>query len=93
MISLYEFLAKGGIIMIPLGVLSLLTVAIALNQAMFWAVLLLRGKRYSRKILAEARHDLNSARQLANACPRRPIVRFLLAALNLSEVSITLVIQ
>ena len=73
--------------MIPLGVLSLLTVAIALNQAMFWTVLLLRGKRYSRKILAEARHDLSSARQLANACPRRPIVRFLLAALNLSDPS------
>lgn len=83
MSTLLNLLAKGGPIMIPIGLLSVGTVACALERAVFWYQLLSREDRIVHEVLAAARIDLKQAAETAAKAQSLPISRFLLAPLQL----------
>jgi biopolymer transport protein ExbB len=87
MSSLYDLLAKGGPIMIPLGALSIATVACGLERTLFWAKLLSAEDKIVHDVLAAARYSLSDAQVCAKRSKALPIGRFLLAPLQLKRPS------
>jgi biopolymer transport protein ExbB len=85
MSSLYELLAKGGPIMIPLGGLSIATLACGLERGLFWAKLLLAEDKIAHDVLAAARYSLSDAQVCAKRSQALPIGRFLMAPLQLNR--------
>ncbi len=83
MSSMYEFLAKGGPVMVPLGGLSIATVYCALERGFYWLQLLRNEEEIVRRILDAASSDLSKAGTIAMACQHLPIGRFLSAPLQL----------
>lgn len=83
--TLYDLLAKGGPVMIPIVGLSVLTIACALERSWFWWQVLRGEDRLAHHILEAAQWDLNEARSLAKSALDVPIARFLLAALTLDH--------
>ena len=59
-----EFL-KGGLVMFPLLLLSILTLATALERGIFWIELLTQEDRIVRDVLDAAAEDLAQAREIA----------------------------
>jgi biopolymer transport protein ExbB len=85
MSSLYDLLVKGGPIMIPLGGLSVATLACGLERGLFWAKLLLAENKIAHDVLASARYSLSDAQVCAKRSKELPIGRFLLAPLQLNR--------
>jgi biopolymer transport protein ExbB len=85
MSTLFDLLAKGGPVMIPVAGLSVLTMACALERAWFWWHVLRGEDRMAHRVLEAARYDLQEARSLAESAQELPIARFLLAALRLDR--------
>ena len=81
-----EFL-KGGAVMFPLLLLSILTLATALERGWFWTRLLIREDRVVRDVLDAAAEDLTKARKIAEYARHLAIGRFLLAPLKLRRPS------
>jgi len=82
---LFDFLVKGGSMMVPIVGLSVLTLACALERGVFWFRLLRRNNRTARTILEAARYDLNDASAIAEKSSDLAISRFLSAPLRLSN--------
>ena len=82
--TVFEFVAKGGPIMVPIVGMSVLTLACSLERTWFWWHTLRGEKRLVRQILDAAVDDLHSARVLAESAQDVPIGRFLLAPLKLN---------
>ena len=87
MSTVYEFLAKGGPVMIPLGGLSIATLACALERCWYWFNLLRHEDQVAHKILDMASSDLPKAALIAETCQYLPIGRFLLVPLRLRHPS------
>jgi biopolymer transport protein ExbB len=85
MSSLYELLAKGGPIMIPVGGLSIATLACGLERGLFWSKLLLAEDKIAHDVLAAARYSLTDAQVCAKRSKALPIGRFLMAPLQLNR--------
>ncbi|NDJ17714.1 MotA/TolQ/ExbB proton channel family protein [Myxacorys almedinensis] len=85
MSTLFELLAKGGPVMVPVAGLSILTIACALERSWFWWHVLSGESRIARQVLETAKHDLQQARSLAESASDLPIARFLLAPLTLKQ--------
>lgn len=85
MSTLFDLIAKGGPIMIPLGALSVATIAAGIERSVFWFQLLRSEDQVAREVLEAARHDLDLAIALAERAKDQPIGRFLLAALQLDR--------
>lgn len=85
MSTLFDLVAKGGPVMIPLTGLSVLTIACALERAWFWWHVLSDEDRLAHRILAAAESDLDKARSLAESASEVAIARFLYAALKLDR--------
>ncbi|MBF2026708.1 MAG: MotA/TolQ/ExbB proton channel family protein [Oscillatoriales cyanobacterium C42_A2020_001] len=85
MTRLFDLLAKGGPVMIPIVGLSVVTLACALERAVFWVRLLRREDRIVHDVLEAARYDLREAEAIAQEAQDLPIGRFLLAPLKLNN--------
>lgn len=87
MATVFDFLAKGGPVMVPIIGASVFTVACALERATFWTNLLKREGQIVNEVLDTARRDLVGAAAIAARARDLPIGRFLLAPLNLKNPS------
>ena len=87
MTTVFDFLAKGGPVMVPIIGASVFTVACALERATCWTDLLKREARVVNDVLDKARNDLEGAAAIAARARDLPIGRFLLAPLNLRNPS------
>jgi biopolymer transport protein ExbB len=85
MSSLYELIVKGGPIMIPLGGLSIATLACGMERGLFWSRLLLAENKIAHDVLAAAKYSLTDAKVVARKASDLPIGRFLLAPLQLNR--------
>jgi len=87
MTTVFDFLAKGGPVMVPIVGASVFTVACALERATFWTDLLKREGKVVSEVLDMARRDLDGAAAIASRARDLPIGRFLLAPLSLKNPS------
>jgi biopolymer transport protein ExbB len=85
MSNLYEVVAKGGPLMLPLVGLSIASFACAFDRAAFWLRVLRTEDRVAHNILDAARYSLTDARMIAEKASSQPIGRFMLAALKLNQ--------
>jgi biopolymer transport protein ExbB len=85
MSNVYEFLKAGGPTMIPMGALSVMTIACAFERALFWYQLLKKEDKIVRRVLEATHHDLAEARAIAEKETDLPIGRFLVAPLKLKQ--------
>ncbi|MDX1976970.1 MAG: MotA/TolQ/ExbB proton channel family protein [Pseudanabaenaceae cyanobacterium bins.68] len=83
--SWLEFFRSGGIVMVPLLLLSIFSLAAILERSVFWLNLLRQESEVLEQILAAATEDLDIALELAQAQPQVPIARFLAAPLKLGK--------
>ncbi|MEM6838214.1 MAG: MotA/TolQ/ExbB proton channel family protein [Cyanobacteria bacterium P01_C01_bin.120] len=87
MTTVFDFLAKGGPVMVPILGCSVLTIATALERTWFWTRLLQREGQLVNQVLDAARRDLDEAAAIAAQANDMPVGRFLLAALRLKNPS------
>jgi biopolymer transport protein ExbB len=87
MSTVLDFLAKGGPVMVPIMGCSVLTIATALERALFWTHLLRREGQVVSDVLEASRRDLTEAAAIATQHQEMPIGRFLLAPLRLQRPS------
>ncbi|PSN80466.1 biopolymer transporter ExbB, partial [filamentous cyanobacterium CCP4] len=87
MTTVLDFLAKGGPVMVPIVGCSVLTIATALERALFWTKLLRREDQVVSEVLDASRRDLTEAAAIAAQAQDLPIGRFLLAPLRLKQPS------
>jgi biopolymer transport protein ExbB len=87
MAFVFELVAKGGPVMIPVVGLSVLTIATGIERTVFWIDLLRKENRIAQDVLDAAHYDLDQARTIAEGAQNQPIGRFLLAALKLNHAS------
>jgi biopolymer transport protein ExbB len=83
--TVFDFVSKGGPIMVPIVLLSVLTTACAIERSWFWWHSLRGEKRLVRRILDAAMQDLDAACALAERAQDMPIGRFLYAPLKLTS--------
>ena len=87
MATVFDFLARGGPVMVPIVGASVLTISCALERTRFWSDLLRREGKIVSDVLAAAPRDLNEAAAIANQHHATPIGRFLHAPLRLNIAS------
>jgi biopolymer transport protein ExbB len=87
MATVFDFLVKGGPVMVPIVGASVFTVACALERATFWTNLLKREGQVVSEVLQVAPRDLEKAAAIASRARDLPIGRFLLAPLSLKNPS------
>lgn len=83
--NLIELFLKGGIVMYPLLIASILTLAIISERSCFWYILLKRQEPVVKKVLALYRDDLDQARQRLELDMDLSIVRIFWSALALEN--------
>ncbi|NET09564.1 MAG: MotA/TolQ/ExbB proton channel family protein [Merismopedia sp. SIO2A8] len=88
MYPVLELVQKGGPVMIPIVLLSVLTLATALERTWFWVRLISQEDRCVHRVLEAARYDLGDACQLAEKSEHLAIGRFLAAPLKLGRPSV-----
>ncbi|HEY9602819.1 MAG TPA: MotA/TolQ/ExbB proton channel family protein [Allocoleopsis sp.] len=87
MSTFFDFIAKGGPVMIPMFGLSIATIACALERGWFWFQLLRQEDKIVHDVLEAARVDLDRAAAIASRAQLLPIGRYLLAPLRLKQPS------
>lgn len=87
MSNVYEMVAKGGPVMIPLVGLSVATFGCAIERTFFWRQLLKQEGRIVHDVLESAHTDLSLAADIARRSSHLPIGRYLLAPLRLHQPS------
>ncbi|HEY9640194.1 MAG TPA: MotA/TolQ/ExbB proton channel family protein [Coleofasciculaceae cyanobacterium] len=85
MSNVYHLIARGGPVMWPILMLSVLTIGRALERSWFWYRLLSQEDRIVHEVLETAHYDLNRAAAIARQSDHLPIGRFLLAPLRLQH--------
>ncbi len=83
--NFYELVAQGGVVMLPIVGLSVVTIACGFERAWFWTKVFQGESQISGRILAAAEHSLADARKLAESAKHMPIGRFLFAGLKLKN--------
>ncbi len=83
--NIYDFLAKGGPVMIPLAALSIATLTCAMERTWFWTRFLIRENKIVKDVLEAARYSLDDALKVSHYARHLPIGRFLLAPLTLKQ--------
>jgi biopolymer transport protein ExbB len=87
MTTVFDFLAKGGPVMVPILGCSVLTIATGFERAWFWTRLLQRENEVVNQVLDAARRDLDEAAAIAAQAGDTPVGRFLMAPLRLRNPS------
>lgn len=85
MSTLYSLLEKGGLVMLPMGGLSIATVACGFERGWFWYRLLRQENRIVNEVLRAAALDLEKAKMLVKQAQHLPISRFMLSPLSLHK--------
>jgi biopolymer transport protein ExbB len=80
-----DIVIAGGPTMIPMLGLSVLTIACALERAIFWLKLISHEKQIVHDVLTAARVNLDEAATIASYAKSQPIGRVLRAPLNLHK--------
>lgn len=85
MSTLFELIAKGGPVMVPVVGLSIATVATGIERVIFWIQILRKEDQLAHDVLEAAHFDLGEARLIAEQSQDQPLGRFLLAPLKLNR--------
>ncbi len=80
-----NLLAAGGIVMVPLLVCSVLTLALAVERARFWWQLLRQQRAWLTAVLGAYADHPQRAVALLKQHPHSPVARIFLAALSLED--------
>jgi biopolymer transport protein ExbB len=83
--SVQEFFIQGGPAMWPLLGLSILSLSVILERLWFWTKTLKKEKQIVNRILEAASRDWQMAKEIAQKAIDKPVGRFLLAPLRLSD--------
>lgn len=81
----FDFLAKGGVVMWPLLGLSILGVALIIERSLFWLRVAKRQNRLMREVMNLYRSDPSAAFKKLELNADLPIARIFLFALELEE--------
>jgi len=73
MTTVFDFLARGGPVMVPILGCSVLTIATALERTWFWTSLLKRESQVVNEVLDAARRDLDEAAAIAARADDHPV--------------------
>ncbi|MGI8502448.1 MAG: MotA/TolQ/ExbB proton channel family protein [Hassallia sp.] len=87
MSRIYNIFQAGGLVMLPLLVLSIVTFGCAVERCWFWFKLIIQEKQIVQEVLSAARVDLEKAEAIASRSQGLAIGRFLLAPLRLRSSS------
>lgn len=85
MSTVFDLIAHGGPVMIPIVGLSIATVACAIERGIFWFQLLRREDRIVQDVLDAAHYSLDEAAVIARRTSQLPISRYLFAPLRLHQ--------
>jgi biopolymer transport protein ExbB len=80
-----NLLAAGGIVMVPLLLFSVLTLALAVERARFWWQLLRQQRAWLTAVLGAYADHPQRAVALLKQRPHSPVARIFLAALSLED--------
>jgi biopolymer transport protein ExbB len=83
--TLFSLIIRGGPVMVPIVLLSILTIATGLERAWFWFQLFRQEDKVVHDVLDAARFDLERAMAIAEQSQSNPMGRFLLAPLRLRQ--------
>jgi biopolymer transport protein ExbB len=81
--NIIELFQKGGISMVPLIILSILSLSVIFERSRFWFTILNKEKEIVSRILDACRRDWGAAGEIARQAYDQPIGRFLYAPLRL----------
>ena len=80
-----DLFSKGGVTILPLLALSILTVTVIFERSRFWFNVLNKEKEIVNRILDATRRDWDMATEIARQAYDQPVGRFLLQALQLQS--------
>ncbi|MEB3311964.1 MAG: MotA/TolQ/ExbB proton channel family protein [Snowella sp.] len=80
-----ELMQKGGPTMVPLVILSILSISIIIERIWFWSRVLFKSSQVLNRILDTAGRDWDLAAKVAKDNQNQPIGKFLLAPLRLNH--------
>lgn len=80
-----ELIANGGVTMIPLLVLSVLSIGTILERIWFWTGVLFTEQKLLDRIMEAATLNWDLVEKIAREYKKHPLGRFLLSPLSLSE--------
>ncbi|GAB4464596.1 MAG: MotA/TolQ/ExbB proton channel family protein [Elainellaceae cyanobacterium] len=80
-----ELFSKGGFVMWPLLLLSILSLTVVIERVLFWWKILTREREIAGQVLEAAQRDWRTAGDLARNATEQPIGRFLNAGLELKN--------
>lgn len=84
-VNIGEAFARGGLVMIPLLILSFLSLSVIIERIWFWWRILTREREIAGRVLEASRREWQAAAEIARRSTDQPIGRFLNAALDLHE--------
>lgn len=84
MTTVYQEIAKGGPLMLPMALLSIFMLGRTFERIWFWYRLLSQENKVVHDVLEAAHYDLERAGDLARQASNLPIGRFLWAPLRLN---------
>lgn len=85
MTRLFDIFLAGGFMMFPLLILSVITLAYAMQRVWFWLKLVIQEKQVVQDVLTVAQYDLEKAEAIARGAEDLAIGRFLAAPLKLNN--------
>lgn len=85
MTRLFDIFLAGGFMMFPLLILSVITLAYAMQRVWFWLKLVIQEKQVVQDVLTVAQYDLEKAEAIARGADDLAMGRFLAAPLKLNN--------
>lgn len=85
MTKLFDIFLAGGFMMFPLLILSVLTLAYAMQRVWLWLKLVVQERQVVQDVLTIAQYDFDRAKEIATAAEDLAIGRFLSAPLKLNS--------
>lgn len=83
--NIVDLFHKGGVTMIPLFVLSILSLGAIIERSWFWFNVLNKEKEVANRILDTSRRDWDASVEIARQSYNQPIGRFLYAPMRLQN--------
>ncbi len=83
--NIVELFQKGGVTMIPLLLLSILTLTAVIERSWFWFNVLNKEKEVANRILDTSKRDWIAATEIARQSYDQPIGRFLYSPMRLQD--------
>jgi biopolymer transport protein ExbB len=85
MTRLFDIFLAGGFMMFPLLILSVITLAYAMQRVWFWLKLVTQERQVVQDVLTVAQYDLEKAEKIARSANDLAMGRFLAAPLQLNN--------